>query len=365
MENKPHAKALDISRRALLACSASALVAACSSSLRNRILNPAVVSARYDDKSQVRARFVLDIDGASEYRVFTLRHPDRVVLDLSHTDWIAPPSRTLGTVAHRYRTGRPRPGITRVVLDLRTAGLVEKVFTLPGRRQGQTRLVVDIRQSSKHEMLEAELIDHSGKIGNYRDQERRPTFTGRPLIFLDAGHGGKDPGAIGLTGTHEKDVVLAVAKRVASHLRNSGLVDVGMTRTTDRFIELPDRPHIAIQHRATVLLSIHADSAPRPEAQGATVYVRRNTPSYARSRALAVHLRDHILTVAPMVERPIRTARLAVLGYRAIPASALVELGFLSNAADERALRSEAYRERIAQAIADGVLTHIRQVPAS
>ena len=109
----------------------------------------------------------------------------------------------------------------------------------------------------------------------------------RPLVVLDPGHGGRDVGAIAVTGGHEKDVTLAVARAAARQLERGGKVDVRLTRTDDRFLPLAERVRLARAWGADLFISIHADSAPNPEARGASVYTLSETASDREAARLA------------------------------------------------------------------------------
>jgi N-acetylmuramoyl-L-alanine amidase len=180
---------------------------------------------------------------------------------------------------------------------------------------------------------------------------RRPPAGARATVVVDAGHGGDDPGTIGVGRTYEKDINLEVARKVAAQLEQRG-VAVIMTRTQDRFIELEERADIANRHNADLFVSIHADSAPNPDIQGFTIYVARDASSEARKAAQTI---SRALSGTGSDTRGIREADYRVLVRTVCPA-VLVELGYLSNAADARQLRDGAFQNRLAQAIADGIL---------
>jgi len=216
-----------------------------------------------------------------------------------------------------------------------------------------------------------------------------------PLIMLDPGHGGKDPGAIGVAGTYEKHVSLAAAHDLRQRLVASGRYRVAMTRVTDRFIPLEDRVAIAQDHGADLFVSMHADSVTDHEVRGASVYTLSTTASDRQTAALAIsensadrfggpgftgvspevarilaslvgretrvgsaHLQqdmvDNLATSTEMLPRPARHAAFAVLQSTEIP-SVLVEMGFMSNFKDESELRQEAHRARITQSMANAV----------
>jgi N-acetylmuramoyl-L-alanine amidase len=216
-----------------------------------------------------------------------------------------------------------------------------------------------------------------------------------PLIMLDPGHGGKDPGAIGVAGTYEKHVSLAAAHDLRQRLEASGRYRVAMTRATDRFIPLENRVSIAQDHGADLFVSMHADSVTDHDVRGASVYTLAATASDRQTAALAIsendadrfggpgftgvspevarilaslvgketrvdsaHLQqemvENLSAGTEMLQRPARHAAFAVLQSTEIP-SVLVEMGFMSNYQDESELRQQAHRTRITQSMANAV----------
>ncbi|HVY17677.1 MAG TPA: N-acetylmuramoyl-L-alanine amidase [Rhodopila sp.] len=211
-----------------------------------------------------------------------------------------------------------------------------------------------------------------------------------PIVMLDPGHGGKDPGAIGVTGTYEKQVALATALEL-KHLLEFGGYRVVLTRTRDRFIPLEDRVALAQDHGAALFVSMHADALSDHSVRGASVYTNAVDASDPQTAALAqrensadrfVRGRRHAGGVAieavianlvrqdtlvrsgriaqtlvsslddslPMLTNPERHAGFVVLQSASIP-SVLVEMGFMSNRRDEAALRTPAHRRLVAQAM--------------
>lgn len=174
-------------------------------------------------------------------------------------------------------------------------------------------------------------------------------------IVIDAGHGGKDPGAWprGLSRLPEKTIVLAVANDVARLLRERG-ARVVTTRTTDVFIELDDRAATAERTRADLLVSIHADASEnKPDISGATVYIDKHASLQSQRAARSIYT---ALKRARIETRGVHRHwfRLRVLAGHSRPA-VLVECGFLTNATDARRLNTTAYRTRIADVIAEGI----------
>ncbi len=182
---------------------------------------------------------------------------------------------------------------------------------------------------------------------------RRPTTPkARLTVVVDAGHGGQDPGTIGSGSLQEKDVNLAVARKVAALLEQRG-IGVVLTRSQDRFLELEERAAIANQHNADLFVSIHSDSAPNRSVEGFTVYVARGASPDSRQAAQAI---QRSMSATGSDSHGIREQDYKVLVQTTCPA-VLVELGYLSNAADARRLQDNAFQNRLAQAITDGILT--------
>jgi N-acetylmuramoyl-L-alanine amidase len=232
--------------------------------------------------------------------------------------------------------------------------------------------------------------------GRDRITRATPTTPGRakpvaPLVMLDPGHGGKDPGAIGVSGTFEKHVALATALELRRRLEAGGRYRVQLTRTRDVFIPLDDRVERAQRGGAALFVSMHADALTDHSVRGASVYTLAQTASDAQTAALARtensadrfignQWRDAPPQVAqildslvrretragsvqiarsmvgsldqelPMLQNPGRHAGFVVLKAADIP-SVLVEMGFMSNPRDEAALRQDAHRRLVAQAM--------------
>ena len=200
--------------------------------------------------------------------------------------------------------------------------------------------------------------------------------TDRPLIVIDPGHGGNDPGAIGVTGTEEKTVTLATAQELQHTLSRSGRYRIALTRTGDRSVSLAARLAFARKHDADLLIAIHADASRDRRARGASVYISSNdvTTHFAAdkrsaglmARAMAAPepepgsawlqnaMIDQLADDVRMTDSPARHAHLYVLASRRIP-SVLLEVGFLSNRQDESLLRQAAHRGVLVQAISDAI----------
>lgn len=225
------------------------------------------------------------------------------------------------------------------------------------------------------------------------DPRGRPR-TSVPLVMLDPGHGGKDPGAIGISGTYEKQVALSAAFELKRQLEAAGRYRVAMTRTRDAFIPLDERVAKAQAHGAALFVSMHADALSDHSIRGASVYTLADTASDAQTAALArrensadrfagagLDASPEVARILaslvrretrvgssrlarnmvgsldqdlPMLPNPARHAGFVVLRAADIP-SVLVEMGFMSNPADEAQLRRPQHRARVAEAMKHAV----------
>ncbi len=227
----------------------------------------------------------------------------------------------------------------------------------------------------------------------------------QPLVMLDPGHGGKDPGAIGITGTYEKHIALAAAQELQRQLTASGRYRVELTRTRDVFIPLPERVAIAQRRGAALFVSMHADALTDHAVRGASVYTLGARASDAQSAALAqrenasdrfagagfqntppevarilaslvrqetrlgaVRMAHSVVGSLGkdigLLQNPQRQAAFMVLKAPDIP-SVLVEMGFMSNRQDEAALRQADYRARVALAMKRAVDTYFAALPGT
>lgn len=184
---------------------------------------------------------------------------------------------------------------------------------------------------------------------------QRTTPKGRVLVVIDPGHGGKDSGAPGLGGLLEKDVVLPISKRVAAILEQNGVQTV-LTRDADFFVELQGRVDIANRVKGTLFVSIHANSIDgRPDVNGLEVYY------YESGYNLAEAVRKNILQeIGTLKDRGTRKARFYVLRKNSMPAI-LVETGYMSGREDNPRLGSPEYQNRMAEAIARGILKYLQR----
>ncbi|MEH2347101.1 MAG: N-acetylmuramoyl-L-alanine amidase [Nostoc sp.] len=187
-------------------------------------------------------------------------------------------------------------------------------------------------------------------------QPQRRVTNGRVVVIIDPGHGGKDSGAVGIGGALEKDVILPIGKKLAAILQQNG-IQVVMTRDSDYFVTLPGRVQLAERANANVFVSIHANSAgaSRPDVNGLEVYY------YDSGLDLARVVRSSILqSIGTLKDRGVRRARFYVLRKSSMP-SILVETGYMTGREDMARLRTSAYQNQMAEAIARGVLQYLKR----
>jgi len=328
-----------------------------------------------------------------------VNNPDRLVLDLE-TDMTPALAELDGKVVaddpyiKGLRVARNRPGVTRVVLDLKTE-VRPQVFSLPPVGEYGHRLVLDIYPIVAADPL-AELI---------QQKEQQPQPVARlATIVIDAGHGGEDPGAIGRRGSREKDVTLAIAKKLKVLVDAEPNMRALLTRDGDFFLPLDVRVDKARKVKADLLVSIHADSYRKPHAKGSSVFAlsdRRATSELARMLAkqenesdliggvklggkddyvkktiidlsqtatidYSLRLGNSVLsklgTVNDLHKAHVEQASFAVLKSPDVP-SILVETAFISNPDEEKRLNSESYRDKLALAILEGIKDYVARHP--
>ena len=182
---------------------------------------------------------------------------------------------------------------------------------------------------------------------------------GRFKVVIDPGHGGPDPGAVGIAGLRETDVVLDVSLQLARLLQSRG-VEVLLTRTTEVDVDLPPRVALANSSGADLFLSVHANalSMDRPDVNGIESFYFE--PAGNRARALAAAVQQQMLAISPgSPDRGVRTARFFVIRRTVMP-STLVEMGFVTGSLDAPRLMDANFRRQMAVALATGVLTYLQ-----
>ncbi|MDF3933079.1 N-acetylmuramoyl-L-alanine amidase [Pseudomonas citronellolis] len=358
----------------------------------NVFAGPRLLAARSEATAQ-GLRLVLDLSGPFHYRTFTLAAPERLVVDLEGAE---PPASLLSPAPagplRGLRSGRLANGGTRLVLDLAEPVQLD-AFALPPAAGKGHRLVLDLRP----QRALAVAAPAAKAVSRGRDI----------LVVVDAGHGGKDPGALGSRGEREKDVALLVAQNLAQRIDRQGGFKARLVRNVDVFIPLRQRVEVARRCNADMFVSVHADAAPRRTASGASVFALSehgatstlarfmaerengadligatgNLPLQGRDPALAKVILDMSLSstiassldlghsvlrslggITRLHQERVDQAGFAVLKSPDIP-SILVETGFISNDADCRRLHDARHQQALAGAIFDGLHGYFRQRP--
>ncbi|MEC7209995.1 MAG: N-acetylmuramoyl-L-alanine amidase, partial [Pseudomonadota bacterium] len=290
---------------------------------------------------------------------------------------------------------------SRLVIDLNTPAIVSRSFVLDPASGFPHRLVVDLKTSSAENFAKQVAADRTAKRAKAPAPSAPPEILQaprkpkrRPVIVVDAGHGGVDPGASGRKA-REKQVTLAFSKELARQLRNTGKYDVYLTRSRDIYIPLRQRVNIARKHQADLFISIHADAIKRKNVRGMSIYTLSETASDKEAEALArkenrsdiivgidfddqpPEVADILIDLAQretknlsvkfanlvvknargttrLLERTHRFAGFRVLKAPDVP-SVLIELGFLTNRSDEKQLLSAGWRRKIAKSLVKSV----------
>ncbi len=347
--------------------------------------------------SPERTRIVFDLSNPVEHRIFSLENPARLVIDIEDAaSKAALDVIELGnTPIHRLRAATRAGDDLRVVLDLRER-VKPRSFVLKPIMQYGDRLVIDLYTDAQQETVVRRLDAPASKM---RDV----------VIAIDAGHGGDDPGAIGPGNLFEKDVVLGIARELATLFEKQPGYRPILIRNDDYFLGLRERTEIARGNQADVFLSIHADAFKTPEAKGASVYAlsqrgatsetarwlaeKENradliggaggvslgdkddllagvlldlsmTASLSASLEMGQHVLDAIKPINRLHKRQVEQAAFSVLKSPDIP-SLLVETGFISNPQEAAKLKTRRHQRAMANAIFYGVKRYVDENPPS
>ena len=359
-------------------------------------------------------RVTLESKTEIKFSVFGVKNPERLVVDLEGVELGPALAELDGQVAtgdpyiEKLRVARNRPGVVRLVLDLK-AEVKPQVFTLKPFAEYGHRLVLDLYPLVAPDPLAA-LIEQSNKAVPPAVEKlpgktpEKPKVVRLATIVIDAGHGGEDPGARGRLGSREKDITLLIAQRLKALIDAEPEMRAVLTRDGDYYLPLQTRVDKARRVKADLFVSVHADAFIRPHARGSSVFAlseRRATSEAARwlakkeneadlvggvnldvkDRYLAQTLLDLSQTatidyslrlgnavlgelgqVNTLHKAHVEQASFAVLKSPDVP-SILVETAFISNPEEEKRLNDDAYQDSLARAILAGVKRYLAKHP--
>ena len=360
-------------------------------------------------KHGAATRVVIDLSSPVSYRHISLGQPPRLAIDLPEVDWTVDEEayKAVGLV-QGFRFGQPRPGVSRIVLDVAQPFAIDRVFELPPSGAHGHRIVTDLIKVPVNGQRQhvngvvaaaaASAETRAAAMVVVRPPAPKPAPPGAErIVVIDPGHGGVDPGAIGsTTNILEKDVALRMGLALRRQLEATGRYKVVMTRADDRSLRLRDRLRVARESQGELFISLHADSVGRVrEVRGASVYTlseRASNDEAARlarkenradilagidlsdqedivteilidlaqrdannkSVKLAELLVQELKGTTKMAKRRRAQAGFVVLKSPDMP-SVLVELGYLSNPAEEKALADDAHIARLAAAVTQAI----------
>nr|WP_312968504.1 N-acetylmuramoyl-L-alanine amidase [Brucella intermedia] len=382
---------------ALLALLSVLLVQSASVYAADRVTSPLAALTFRMAGDDLRTRIVVMFDREPKLSTLLLDNPHRLVVDLPETRFgFDEKSMEPRGLVSRVRYGLVGKGRSRLILTLRGPFKVEDLRVLKNESASGYRLVADIVATSDREF--ADQLQGRKEITSSTDRDEKPVQaasqngTARPFtIMIDPGHGGIDSGAESLSGIKEKDLTLAFGQELRDRLAQDKNIKVLMTREDDTFLRLSERVRIARQHEADLFISIHADTINQHDIRGATVYTISDKASDSVARAMAEreNKSDTLAGAAPeeqpevtdilldltrrethtfslsfaekvihslqgqvnLINNPHRFAGFQVLRAPDVP-SVLIEIGYLSNAEDEKLISNPEWRKKLADRLA-------------
>lgn len=391
--------------RALIVWAFASALAAAFAPLAARAEDAAAIAAHITGDMS-RSLLTIEISKPITYKVFALDKPYRVIVDLPAIEFRLPKGAGTegGGLVTSYRYGLIGPGRSRLVIETSGPVIVESagILSTAGQAAAQFKIALTATDEATfisrlpHRAAKPQPALPKGAAIFVPKPVNARARHGLPLIVLDPGHGGPDSGAVSPDGAEEKNMVLAIGKRVRDLLQAGGKFKVAMTRDTDVFVTLKGRVDYAEERNADLLVSIHADSTNNSRhwqpVSGATVYTRSETASDEESRIVAMKENmsdqlagealppdegnvvsnfgldlartetkalDQVLAdravallskVTPMTSEPHRGARFYVLKSPKVPAM-LVETGYVNNRQDSARLQSSEWQDKLAAAI--------------
>lgn len=426
-----------LGRRKLLRYASASLIVSVSPLVGAAAKLPSVLAVRIWPAADY-TRVTLEHDAPLKYTHFTVENPDRLVVDIegvefnSVLDSLARKVATDDPYIKLLRAGRFKPGVVRLVMELK-AKVNPQVFELKPVGEYGHRLVLDVYPVNPPDPMMALLEGRQDAVEPFKmDQESlradnrgtdsaartidkapevhtskksdKPVVDRLITVTLDPGHGGEDPGAVGKGGSFEKNVTLAVAKRLKARIDAEPNMRAVLTRDSDFFVPLQMRVQKARRVQSDLFLSIHADAWIKPDARGSSVFVlsergasstqarllaqRENeadlvggvnlgakdlflartlldlsqTATINDSLKLGKYLLGELSGVNTLHKNYVEQASFAVLKAPDIP-SALIETAFISNPDEERRLNDDAYQDKLADAIVRGVRQYFNKYP--
>ncbi|PZP57415.1 MAG: N-acetylmuramoyl-L-alanine amidase [Micavibrio aeruginosavorus] len=397
-----------------------------------------------------KQRIVIELSKPAPFKAYVLENPSRIIVDLPDFSWkVGTIQKPVKSAIADIRHGNIGKGQSRIVLQANSGISILSSFILPKDSSQPSRIVIDFRpsgsssiQANKDERPRSastvqnlaakfpppvtppkpqkaksvaahEAVKNSQNLHEeafaYRDipsfeEQPQPKNSQKPLIIIDPGHGGQDPGARAANGAYEKTIVLAVAMELKQQLLNSGQYRVQMTRDTDVFIPLKERVKFARRNGGDLFISLHADSISNSTVSGASVYTLSDTASDKEAEKLAErenksdaiagvnlagqdndvanilidlasrdtmnqsrYLANTVVTTMPgkgvemLSRKPHRSAGFAVLKAMDIP-SILVEMGYLTNMNEAMKLSTKEYRVKVARGLKSSVDAYFTKV---
>lgn len=373
------------------------------------------------------------------YDSFALDNPDRLVMDFPVLDWHADNvlAGYRGALLKDVRVARFSPTTTRMVFDLNSPARLARVevhnegtnrpFLMVLSLQSEDGSATAVRDAPAQSVASPAPTPQAKPDWSELVEEKAPepvhvavplpadfpfknipipvlkdkVVFRKPVVVIDAGHGGKDPGAIGSSGTYEKIITLGYALELAEGLRRTGRYEVVLTRDNDSYVRLRERLAIGRRAKGDIFISLHADSAGNTDTRGLSIYTLSETASDKEAAALATRenkvdiifnmdlsteetdvteilidlaqretknkskkLADTLLgelgKQVRLLPNTLRHAGFAVLKAPDVP-SVLIEIGFLSNRKEEALLRSREFRDRVISALVNGVDRYFQQ----
>lgn len=415
----------DPARRSLLKASAAVLLLSVSRLGQAAAQAASVLAVRVWPSSDY-TRVTLESSEPLNFKTMLVKNPERLVVDLDGIELNKALESLGGKVdlddpfIRQMRAARYKPGVVRLVLDLK-AEAKPQVFSLPPAGEYKHRMVIDLYSPNSAPLFNVDqhipersepAPEQQARVEDRTQlHEQEPALDRKKMdvdrlvtIVLDPGHGGEDPGAIGANGSREKDVTLAIGRKLRQVLEKQPNVRVVMTRDEDVFIPLASRVGKARKVNADLFVSIHADAFIKPDARGSSVFalsekgasstaakwlankenqadliggVKLNvkdpylahtlldltqTATINDSLKLAKAVLSELGGINQLHSKAVEQAGFAVLKAPDIP-SILVETAFISNPEEEKRLIDEAYQLKMAHAIQSGIKRYFAKNP--